>query len=318
MSEFEIRLVASPTRGSFGQVALFVQSLRALGYSSSDAFVKVFLGASCDDEIDALWHQPPNGVEVIWADQESVRLNGFYAQCDATFAHQDFRAALVVYCDTDTIWLQRIDELLEKLRHSRDTIAGVIAHYPPPWQRGEVKDDENWSALGQAIVGSPLALDYAYSIRRDLPAPFYPNYGFVAMHSRIMESNGADYLALADRAEEFLKLKYFKYQLAVPLLCKKYNIDTISLPPVYNFINDPAYEALYPALVPEAKVIHYLRLDRYDRSEVFSEVSAFREFLEAQRSGIDFVLQERVRHLWSDPPPHLATLAPHRAENPLK
>jgi hypothetical protein len=306
VSEFEIRLVASPTRGSFGQVALFVHSLRALGYSPSNAFVKVFLGASCDEEIDALWHEPPSDLEVIWADRESVRLNGFYAQCDASFAHQDFRAELVVYCDTDTIWLQRIDEVLERLARSRDTIAGVMAHYPPPWKRYEGGDGAQWSALGRAILGSPLVSDCAYSIRHDLAAPFYPNYGFVAMQSRIMETKGLDYLALASRTEEFLKAKYFKYQLAVPLLCEKYNIETISLPPVYNFINDAAYEALYQTLVPDVKVIHYLRHDHYDRTRVFSEASAFREFLDVKRSGIDFVLQERVRHLWSDTPPHLA------------
>ncbi len=301
-------MVASPTRGSFGQIALFVQSLRALGYSASDAFVKVFLGASCDDEIDALWHQPPNGIEVVWADQENVGLNGIYAQCDASFADQDFRAALVVYCDTDTVWLQRIDELLEKLAHSRETIAGVMAHYPPPWQRNEAKDDEEWSALGQTVVGSPLASDCAYSIRRDLAAPFYPNFGFLAMQSRIMETKGLEYLALTNRAADFLRVKYFKYQLAVPLLCQKYDIVTMSLPPVYNFINDAAYETLYPTLVSDAKVIHYLRGDRIDRTQVFSEARAFREFLEAQRSGIDFMLQERVRQVWPDPPPHLVTL----------
>lgn len=306
VAAFEIRMVASPTRGSFGQVALFVQSLRDLGYSSSDVFVRVFLGASCDDEIDPLWLHAPDGVNVVWAEQERVKQNGIFAQCDMTFSYQDFSAPLVVYSDTDTIWLARIDELLEKLTDSSDAIAGVIAHNPPPWQPTGAKDAEHWSALGQATVGSPITLDYAYSIRRDVAAPFYPNFGFVAMHSRIMETKGREYLTLADRAGEFLKSKYFKYQVAVPLLCKQYGILTMSLSPIYNFANDPTYEALYPTLVRDAKVIHYLRCDRYDRAQIFSEPAAFHDFLQTQRSGIDLVLQERVRHVWPYPPPHLA------------
>src|SRR6516162_5011701 len=99
----EARLVVSPTKGSYGQVALFAASALALGYTPDDLVIKVFAGAATDADIDPIWSRPIPLCEVLWSDRERVSRESYFAQCDDAFTHDQFDAPVVLYCDADTV-----------------------------------------------------------------------------------------------------------------------------------------------------------------------------------------------------------------------
>lgn len=302
----EARLVVSPTKGFHGQVALFAASALALGYTTDDLVIKVFTGASAQADIDPIWNRPIPLCEVLWSDRERVARESFHAQCDDAFTHDEFDAAVVVYCDADTVWLRRFDDLVSTLASSHNSIAGVTAHYPPP---GFSRERHGyWDELAHSILGESLTLDYACSIRRDIPLPFYLNFGFVAAKSSVFRNRGEDFIALTRKVEKFISRdRYFKYQLALPFFCKQFELNCISLPPIYNFINDLAYENLYLGQMGHIKVLHYLRSGNFDRASIFLTPKTYQDFVQKNLTGVDQIFQTHVRKLWGPCPPHLAS-----------
>ena len=291
MPPFEVRIAASPTRGFYGQIALFAASLQALGYAVP---VRVFLGA--DEDIDPIWNEPLPLVELVWVHGPAV-----YAQCDAAFIHPA-RAPILVYSDADTVWLRRIDELIDGFQDR--AIAGLIAHMRPPGPFFDQAPELAWAKVGSALIGRPVPTPYRATMV-DAALPFYVNLGFVVADARIFAESGRRYLGLCEAVSPYLATPYFKYQAAVPVYALELGLSERTLDPEYNFINDETFERLHSDAADRIRVIHYAREKSFARSSMFDDPRAYGAFLEQPLTGVERLLQDHVRAVWPRPPAHL-------------
>ena len=192
----EVRMPVSPTKGFYRQVALFAASALAIGYTLDGLVIKVFAGAATEADIDPIWSRPIPLCKVIWSDRERVARESYFAECDDAFTHPNFDAPVVVYCDADTVWLRRLNELVVSLTDIRNSIAGVTAHNPPPG-RFRLEPQKSWDEVALPILGHPAPLDYRCSVDREVHIPFYVNFGFVASSAAVVSEFGSNFISIS-------------------------------------------------------------------------------------------------------------------------
>ena len=299
-----VHLVASPTEIFYSQLSFFRYALRKLGYSESDVRIRIFIGDHIRGELPARWRPYMEGVEIIWSTGIAFERGGIYAQCDASFADMDAETDVTVFCDADTFWVKRLDGLFAMVANEA-VCAGLMAHGPPanghgPPPNGQPRARAAWSDIFGLIGRMAPAECFPYSHSR-LKAPFYVNFGFVALSTRT-------FFPIRNRFVELSRLlrdtkivhPYFSYQAGLTLALYEAEIPRLSLPLEFNFPNDDHILALHTYRVEDISVMHYLRTTEFvDRGKLFGSEEAFCGLLTSRATGADAILRDKIRELTS-------------------
>lgn len=276
----EIRVPISPKPYFFQQVKCLYRSAQACGGLTGQVRMVVSVGDDTEP-YDIAATQPWSDERVVWrwVARDDFRRLSYHATGLDRFLY-DTDAQVVLFADADVAFVNGIDDLLRSLQ-AMPAIAGVMAHVPPFLS----KADETWDSLFRKL-GRSLPPDLHQHTgwatmfhRADLRfGPAYYNLGAVFVSSSLLLKLSETFnqlLELAGQAE----VGYFKSQLALTLAICELNMPRITLPPRYNFPNDPLFEAAYPEDLRDLRILHYLRMDEMQRDAIWETSEATRAFL---------------------------------------
>jgi hypothetical protein len=299
--KIEFVIPGSPTDAFYSQVAMFRLGLDSLGGIYERARLVLCLGAENTIAVPARWRRHLARAEVLWATAECFRRDGH----PGTFRYEvlDASCDLSILCDADTFMLRPFDPAHLQEFVARPAIRGVIAHYPPPLADDRGRDYNPrgqawfWNFIAAQAIGRPVAFDYCYTLSAEpIPCPFYVNYGFVIGGFAELRRLSEQLVDVMPRIREHLANRFVD-QLGLALGCAAAGIPTESLPMRFNFPNDPLADARYPQELDAAILVHYLRLDRYDRHEIFTSAAGFQRFLSLDLTGSNRMFQQRVHEI---------------------
>lgn len=293
---------ASPTEAFYSQVAMFRLALDSLGGMYKKAPIILSLGEKTIEPIPEKWLSCL-GVNTIlhWADPKVFHDIGQRAQGDNRWKYNYDDYDVIILSDADTILLKPVDELLLEVKE-KNSISGVIAHYPFPYGDNE-HPGELWHYFAKKFTGKDISLDYRYTLLEsddqgeDARCPFYVNYGFVAMTPQVFKAIRITYLDIRSNIMPLLKNPIFCGQLALTLAVHKHEIPVMNAPMKYNFPNDQDADKLYSGELKSISVLHYLRTDKFDRQKIFVSEKNFEEFLSLKLEGSNLIFQKFVRKL---------------------
>jgi hypothetical protein len=242
-------------------------------------------------------------VDIHWASETLFARDGDWAQSDDVFRFAPPEADLFLAMDADTFPVDALEPILERVLAAQ-TIAGVIAHYPPfPMNPGGpvASNHEAWRRLALGLTDVPLEFAFTHTlIGADVPVehretPFYLNFGVVFFPKGAFETVAPTYLAIRPRLVDRLPSPDFSGQAALTLAISSKGARTLALPMRYNFPNDPSAEEMYPTELENATVFHYLRTDAFDRHQIFVSAEHYEQFLGLSLNGVNQRFQEAVR-----------------------
>ena len=299
--KIEFLIPGSPNDAFFSQVAMFRLALDSLGGIYESSRLVLCLGGNDRTPVPQKWTPHLERVELRCTPDEHLQRG---ENC-GSFRYEllDDGADLSILCDADTLLLRPFDPgVLEGFVH-HPAVRGVISHYPPPLMDNSGHDYSAhgqywfWNFIADRTAGKSMDFDHRYTLMEEsVPCPFYVNYGFVISTPGLLHRlrDESDLLLPKIRA---LFDNYFADQIGLAVACAAAGVATEALPMRYNFPNDALADAMYPAELSSALVIHYLRTERFDRHRIFTSPSAFREFLELPLVGSDRVFQRRVHEI---------------------
>lgn len=295
--KFEFFIPASPVPAFFSQIAMFRRALDRLGGDYAGARVVAVFGDAEISEMPPDWARHLNRVETHWVSREDFAARGYFAQSSRRFDLITPDADLSVLCDADVLMLRPFDQNVLDLI-GKDEVAGVIAHYHFGWSHTSGNPAQDWKTVAHEVLGSGIALDYAYTLAGigKAEAPFYVNFGVVAGTPAGLKRVRAEMQRIEKQTEEMID-NYFSAQVAFALAVAQSKVTARALPMRYNFPNDERAEALFPAEAEAIIFLHYLRLDRFDRQKIFATPEAFQSFMELKLSGTNELLQDNIRML---------------------
>lgn len=297
----EFLIPGSPTEAFYSQVAMFRLGLDSLGGMYARARIALCLGAGKQTDIPARWRPHLGRVEVCWAAADYFLRDGH----PGTYRYEvlDSSCDFSILCDADTLIIAAFDPADLRAFAARPAIRGVIAHYPPLLRDAAGRDysdrgpDDFWRLLSARTLDRVLPAEHCYTLTATrTPSPFYVNYGFVLGQYDLLNRLRTELAWLLPKIRETLANRFVD-QIGLALGCAAGDIPTESLPMRYNFPNDPVADARYPGELAAAKVIHFLRTDRFDRGRIFASAGEFASFLELELTGSDLLLQKRVREI---------------------
>jgi hypothetical protein len=288
-----------PNDGFCGQIAMFRRSLDHLGGIYKQATVVAVFGDVAVQELPQRWRPHFERIITYHVPPEEVEKRGFSVQGDARWNVVPDDCDFAIFSDADTIFLRPIDDLLEQLLKTRE-VAGAIAHWTFPQKPGDDDPRKKWAGLAREFVGFEIPLDYTHTLTRDRDppsereCPFYLNYGCVIVPRDLVDRIGSTFLSMAPRVEPRLHNPQFYGQVALTLVFYALNIGRRAIDLRYNFPNDEIADVLYPELLKDVRVIHYLRTTKFDRQQIFASPEQFQLFLELELSGSNKVFQDHV------------------------
>ena len=279
---------------------MFRLALNALGGIYKQAHIIITLG---DEKITPLpnkWEPYfGNTVKLNWVAPELYKQHSYFAQADARWKYDHDEYNFIVFCDADTLLIRPFDGLLIKMWQS-PTAMGVIAHYPFPHHEN---NKQIWFELAKKFTGKPIEFNYRntlipYSNESEYAdSPFYINFGFLLMTSRIIKTMRDTYVTMRPRIGPLIKKPFFAGQIALTLSLLAHDIPTHALGLRYNFPNDVLADSLHPKELADIRLLHYLRTDIFDRQTIFTNENAFMDFLSLKLSGSNKVFQDHIRKL---------------------
>lgn len=286
---------ASPTDGFFGQIALFSKALKVQTWERWTPRVRAIFGEKPDPELLSKWLPKLQDVDLLFLDPKHQANEGYFAQGDERFFSVPSNTDVLVLADADTIILGPIETMLDDVLE-KTAVAGVIAHWSFPTE-GRHALEKDWQNLACELTGSKLSFPYRYSMAGDKLedcAPFYVNFGFVAIAAAVLPKLRDCYLPLRQALVKRLDNKYFSAQVGFALAVCSLNLPHISLPFRYNYPNDPAVDALHQTELSEVRVMHYLRTSHFDRSTIASDQAAYQSMMEADLKGSNAVFRDHL------------------------
>jgi hypothetical protein len=314
MLSLEFQVAVAPTAAFFSQLGMLALSLRALGPPYSEAPIHVSIGHAASERVripecfgldecrrQLHWH---------WVSPEEIATKSFFA-----LGWNRFRALgaseVVCMCDVDTLFVRRIDELLEAVR-AAPAITGVGVHGPQFTPRAGQAQFEIWQDTARRILGEEIDLPCRYTLFHppnpdDNQIPFCPNFGVVIAPRNLLGQIAAVWENLREAVlaaspclpgEPPPAEHFFCGQIALALAISQLRLPWRELPMRYNWPNDDAADLRYPEEISEVRVLHYLRRTQLARERVFCERQQFDLFMSStfQNAG-NRILQERVRRL---------------------
>lgn len=296
----EFRPPISPRPAFYAQVRLIAQSLARLGGSYAEARIQVCVGERPSlaelqahnrwaERYPVEWYVAPEEVYARVPAPPWASGHGRYARPSD--------ADVVVLCDADICPIDHFDELLALLRDAPPTVAGLQAHSPP-----FADNEATWRSLFEAVDRPGWPLDRRYSIDiegRQLPAPAYFNYGFVAFNAAAFRAVAAQIDECLQMACRMLPRNPFAAQVALALALARTGVGVVGLGHEHNCANDDRLLSHGLVRPEDVRVIHYLRGDDLARHEFLCDRALFDAFLGAPRAN---PINERLRrHLLALP-----------------
>ncbi|AXS41419.1 hypothetical protein [Breoghania sp. L-A4] len=294
----EFAIPASPTPEFCAQIAFFRMSLDHLGGIYKKARLIAVFGDTETGSLPEAWLPHLDTVEIVWADPAEVAKIGAIAQGELRLQVFSEDADVACLCDADTVLMRPIPEILDAMA-SEGAVLGTIAHGTPFRGRSSV---EAWDEVATRLLDAPIPLDHRHTlVDPDNAAqsprarcPFYVNQGvlfgppalFKALLPRVRELRQA---LLEHYGEPF-----FAGQVAFALTVHDTGAPHRELPLRYNFPNDPLAERLHADELKDIAFLHYLRLNEFDRSRIFTTETEFNRFLRLPLTGSNLLFQRHV------------------------
>jgi len=299
MPKVAILIAASPVRAFYSQIAAMSLALRKLRWTRWEASVYAYIGGEHDAEALAEWLPHLRDVGFAWVSNTRFAREGDWAQSDAVFELAPRDADVLLAMDADTLPVADLEGVLDRIVET-GSIAGVIAHYPPPPFPGTSPRD-GWTQMTEGLIDAPL--DFAFrctlldpSDERSL-TPFYLNFGVVFFPRITFDDVACRYLALRPKLMGRMFIPDFSGQVALTLAIAAAGARTCALPMRYNFPNDPIAEMMYPEEQNHVAVFHYLRTERFDRHKIFTTAEQYSRFLALPLAGAELSFQRSVRRI---------------------
>jgi hypothetical protein len=293
--------LASPNDSFFSQIAMFRLALDSLGGIYEEADVIITLGDREIRPVPERWRAHLNrNVVVNWADPEMFRQLEYDAQGDAQWRYHHDGYDVICILDADVMITRPIDDVLLNVLQS-PAIVGSIAHYPLP-----VHPDENpqqfWNRLSQRFINRPIEFNYRYSLAEGQPdehtfCPFYVNFGFLLLTPAILQLLRSRYLEIRPKIARELVDPYFSGQASLALTIAAQDVPARAVGLRYNFPNDGVADRLHRNELMDVRVIHYLRIEQFDRHRIFTSRLEFDHFLSLDLAGSNRVFQDHIRRL---------------------
>jgi len=286
---------ASPTEGFFGQIVLFSKSVSQQNWERWTPRIRAIFGEKPDPDTLAKWLPKLGNVDLLFLDAKHQAEEGYFAQGDERLFSVPSNTDVLVLVDADTVILGSIETMLDEVLEAK-AVAGVIAHWSFPTE-GRHGLQEDWQILAHKFTGSELTFPYRYTMAGDTIedcAPFYVNFGFVAIATSVLPELRDCYLPLRRELMVTLDNKYFSGQVGFALAVGTLNLPHITLPFRYNYPNDPAVDAIHQIELSEVRVMHYLRKSHFDRSKIASEQAAYQSMIEADLKGSNAVFRDHL------------------------
>lgn len=276
---------------------MFRLALDRLGGAYAEARVVCVFGDEVKRPIPDRWEHWLERVETDWVQPANFNRNGYLAQGYRRFELLDPTADLSVICDADIMPVRPFGSEIEALI-SEQAIGGVIAHSHFPWTERSGTGSEDWKILSQRLLGQSIETPFHYTLSNtaNLSCPFYINFGFLAGPPEVLSRAYQQMNSLRQPISEIIG-NYFEAQIAFALAVSAADVAVRALPMRYNFPNDPKAEAMYPEELEAVSMIHYLRLQHFDRQEIFSGAKSFQNFLALDLDGANDVFQSKVREI---------------------
>jgi len=292
----------------YSTVRLAALSLAKLGPPYSQARILVSVGdcVSYDQLMrETTWSE---GLPIEWrvAPHYACESNPITSSGNDRYSENP-RADVVVLCDADLCVVARFDELLNRLSTANPLVAGLQAHFPPFPDRRPEANNAMWHLLLDGIGMPRRPLGYGYSLVADRDqgsAPAYFNYGFVAF-------NRPGFLRIAPLVTKYTEIARgflterpgqipgFQSQIGLTLAIAAAGLDVLPLGHAYNCANDDLVFAHGLGDIAQAKVLHYLRGDEFDRNSFVADPAAHATFI---AKPLQCRVSERLRQ-------HVLTLA---------
>lgn len=305
----EFLVAGSPTHAFLSQIAALRLSIAARTWTRWQPIVRCFLGGPVDWSAIERWAPYLDDVDIEFLATSRFAAEGVFAQIEKRLDAASRDVDMHVLMDADTWLVGDIEALLDRLGNL-PCVAGCIAHYGFPTRTGYASMID-WRELAREVIGRQVEFRHDYALTsRDAPeaerrAPFYVNAGVVIMTPRTVSKIYRAYLPIRRALESRLAIPYFSGQVALTLAMTATDTPSIALPMRFNMPNDTLAEALYPDEAGDARVVHYLRTDRFDRHEIFAGEAAYQAFLDLELTGVNRLFQRSVKEVLGERYPFL-------------
>lgn len=297
----EIHVPISPTPAFLTRIHYLVWSLRLFGGALADCPVVVTVGG--DEPMDLARAHPWSrslGVEWRWLDDPLWRRHGIFATALQRFCYE-IEAPNALLLDSDTLFVRPIDDLLVEMGGSQ-AIAGVIAHVSPfigyDGEQGLWQQIFHGAGLGNPSLTSEhsgwqvLEFDAA---RRYCP-PYF-NLGVLFARRDVFGKLGESIYSEMEIVERIHPTP-FRCQLALTMAIIRSGTKWRELPLRFNLPNIAQYLPRHLAELADARIIHYLKDEEFNRAEDFASVESVGALL--ARDGlnpINTTLREALRQV---------------------
>ncbi len=280
----EFRIPVSPTRHFALMLSVLSRSIEKFGGLHRPR-IRAMIGASANQE-DACH------ILAAWLAPEMLSTILDHAEFDDRSIHAtsakrltlDTDADVVVLMDADTVVCGNLSQLCRQIKAS-PVVSGVVAHVQPC-------SHAHWCLMHEKL-GLRVSFPYRYTgwpymwnsdvaSSDEITAPAYFNLGFVVFAREHLARIGAEYQACLDVAAQMLPKSrlMFQSQVALTLAIAKSGAGVSSIPMRYNFPNDYRLEALFPAELNQAKMIHLLRTTQgLNKHELYSSIESLERFV---------------------------------------
>ncbi len=292
--ELDFLICGTPNDAFCSQIAFFRLCLDNLGGDYKRARLVATFGDHHIQEIPKKWQEAFKNIEVHWSHEVGEENIAHQAQHYQRFELIRDDADMAFICDADTAIMRPMPDLLD-MNKRNPALYGVIAHYHFPFKI-------TWEELANKAIGlSHIKTPYKYTLASDdypYQSPFYINYGFLAGSPSLLKSFYERDLKIVERTRNIIG-DYWAPQVSVALTCLDLNIATHSLPMKYNFPNDRIADQFYPEELDHVILMHYLRLNHFNRHLIFTSDEEYNKFLNLELTGSDKVFQQFVATITS-------------------
>ncbi len=293
---------ASSDARFYSEIAAINLAMKALPWRRWEPALCVTMGsrmpsANEEDSFDR-WRAYVREVDFTYVAEARWERMGNWDQVDSTLRLAPRDADVYVTLDADTLPVSGLENVLDEA-HATQSIAGVMAHYPPPQFNSSV---QGWWDLAEKLKAKPLDCSFNYSlVGADEPeerrkTPIYFNGGVVFYAKKCFERIVGPYLALRAKLYEHLGVwTEFSGQIAMPFAVAESDLPAYTLPMRYNYPNDDAAIPLHPGELENTVIFHYLRDEAFDRHKIFTSATEYDAFLGMSLTGTNLAFQNAVR-----------------------